>query len=78
MKVTIFDFLKLAEAKPDIANDLVQLAAKYEFECSDEVNDEDLPDFEQKGVWGYMHEHCFLVAVGDPQAIFAIEPATAA
>ena len=43
-----------------------------------EVTEEDLPDFEQKKVWGYMHQHCFLVAVGDPNAIFAIEPATAA
>jgi hypothetical protein len=42
-----------------------------------EVNEEDLPDFEQNGVWGYMHQHCFLVAVGDPAAIFAIEPAAA-
>lgn len=39
---------------------------------------EDIPNFEQKDVWGYMHQHCFLVAVGDPLAIFAIEPATAA
>lgn len=43
-----------------------------------EISEPDLPDFEQKSVWGYMHEHCFLVAVGDPSAIFAIEPATAA
>jgi len=43
-----------------------------------EITEEDLPDFEQKAVWGYMHEHCFLVAVGDPSAIFSIEPATAA
>jgi hypothetical protein len=43
-----------------------------------EVSEEDLPDFEQNGIWGYMHQHCFLVAVGDPSAIFAIEPANAA
>ena len=39
--------------------------------------EEDFPGFERGGVWGYMHEHCFLVAVGDPSAIFAIEPAAA-
>jgi len=43
-----------------------------------EVGDDETPSFEQKGVWGKMHQHCFLVAVGDPAAIFAIEPATAA
>lgn len=39
---------------------------------------EDLIDFEEKSTWGYMHESCFLIAVGDPRAIFAIEPAEAA
>lgn len=43
-----------------------------------DVEEDDLPDFEEKGIWGYMHQHCFLVAVGDPSAIFAIEPANAA
>lgn len=36
---------------------------------------EGLPDFERERVWGYMHQHCFLVAVGDPSAIFALAAA---
>lgn len=39
---------------------------------------EGLPDFERSDTWGYMHQHCFLVAVGDPTAIFSIKPSNAA
>jgi len=42
MKGTIFDFLKLVAEKPDLTKDLVALAAKYDFEFSDEVSDEEL------------------------------------
>lgn len=56
------------------SDDVVEVASGH----LHEVSEEDLPDFEQKDVWGYMHRRCFLVAVGDPAAIFAIEPATAA
>jgi hypothetical protein len=42
MKGTIFDFLKLAAGKPDLAKGLVELAAKHDFEFADEVSDEDL------------------------------------
>ena len=42
MKGTILDFLKLATEKPDLTEELVELAAKHGFEFSDEVSDEDL------------------------------------
>ena len=43
MKGTILDFLKLTNEKPELANELVQLAAKYDFEfTSDELSDSDL------------------------------------
>ena len=42
MKGTIFDFLKLASEKPQLASELVALAGKYDFEFSDEVSDEEL------------------------------------
>ena len=42
MKGTILDFLKLANEKPELAQELVDLAAKHDFEFSDEVSDEDL------------------------------------
>ena len=42
MKGTILDFLKLATEKPELTNELVELATKYDFEFSDEVSDEDL------------------------------------
>jgi hypothetical protein len=42
MKGTILDFLKLAAEKPELAQELVELAAKYDFEFTDEVRDEDL------------------------------------
>lgn len=38
---------------------------------------EGLTDFDHEQVWGYMHQHCFLVAVGDPSAIFAVTAVTA-
>ena len=44
MKGTILDFLKLANETPELAGALVQLAAKYDFEFSDEVSDEALQD----------------------------------
>ena len=44
MKGTILDFLKLVNEKPELANELTQLAAKYDFEFSDEVSDEQLDD----------------------------------
>lgn len=38
-----------------------------------------LEDFEENEdeVWGYMHERCFLLAVGDPKAIRMMVPITA-
>lgn len=42
MKGTILDFLKLANEKPELAQELVDLAAKHDFEFSDEVSDKDL------------------------------------
>ena len=42
MRGTILDFLKLANEKPELAKELVELATKYDFEFSDEVSDEDL------------------------------------
>jgi hypothetical protein len=44
MKGTILDFLKLATEKPELAEELVELAAKYGFEFSDEVSDDELED----------------------------------
>jgi hypothetical protein len=42
MKGTILDFLKLASEKPQLAKELVELAAKHGLEFSDEVSDEEL------------------------------------
>jgi hypothetical protein len=42
MKGNILDFMKLAADKPELAQELVELAAKHDFEFSDEVSDEDL------------------------------------
>lgn len=42
MKGTILDFLKLTTEKPELSNDLIQLAAKYDFKFSDEVTDSEL------------------------------------
>ena len=42
VKGTILDFLKLASEKPELAQQLVDLAAKHDFEFSDELNDEQL------------------------------------
>jgi len=39
-------------------------------------DEDDLDNFDPKDTWGYMHRQCFLVAVGDPAAIFSLEPAT--
>jgi hypothetical protein len=42
MKGTFIDFLKLAAEKPELAQELVDLAAKHDFTFTDEVSDEDL------------------------------------
>ena len=42
MKGTIFDFLKLAAEKPEVARELAELAAKHGIEFSDEVSDDEL------------------------------------
>jgi len=43
MKGTILDFLKLAAEKPELAKELVELAAKHGFEFSDdELSDSEL------------------------------------
>ncbi len=42
MKGTILDFLKLAAEKPELAKELGALAARFDFEFSDEVSDEEL------------------------------------
>jgi hypothetical protein len=44
MKGTILDFLKLAVEKPELAKELIELAARHEFEFADtgELGDDDL------------------------------------
>ena len=42
MKGTILDFLKLAAEKPELAQQLIELAKKHDFEFSDEVSDTQL------------------------------------
>lgn len=42
MKGTILDFLKLATEKPELAQELVALAHRHDFEFTDEVSDEEL------------------------------------
>ncbi len=42
MKGTMLDFLRLAAEKPELAEDLVELAAKHGFEFSDEVSEDEL------------------------------------
>lgn len=42
MKGTIFDFVRLATEKPELAKEFVELAARYGFEFSDEVSDDEL------------------------------------
>ena len=39
-------------------------------------NDEGLEDFDegQSGVWGYMHERCFLIMAGEPKALLMAAP----
>ena len=46
MKGTILDFLKLATEKPELAKELIELAARHEFEFVDdtELKDEDLDE----------------------------------
>jgi len=44
MKGTILDFLKLATEKPQLAQELVSLAGKYDFQFVDEMSDEELDD----------------------------------
>ena len=41
--------------------------------------DDGIDTFEEAGQeWGYMHRLCFLTAVGDPDAILEMQPASAA
>lgn len=42
MKGTILDFLQLLVDRPDLARELEELAARYDFEFTDEVSDDDL------------------------------------
>lgn len=44
MKGTIIDFMDLAAEKPELAEELVELAARYDFEftANEELSDEDL------------------------------------
>ena len=42
MKGTILDFLKLTAENPELVKELVELAAKYDFQFSDEVSDQEL------------------------------------
>jgi hypothetical protein len=44
MKGTILDFLNLAAEKPQLAKEFLELAAKHDFEFTDELNDEQLDD----------------------------------
>jgi hypothetical protein len=42
MKGTIVDFLRLASEKPELAREFLELAARHDFEFSDELRDEEL------------------------------------
>ena len=42
MKGTIIDLIKLANQNPELTQAIVDLAASYDFEFSDEVSDEAL------------------------------------
>jgi len=42
VKGTMLDFLKLVSEEPELAKGLAELAAKHDFEFSDEVPDRDL------------------------------------
>jgi hypothetical protein len=42
MKGTILDFLKLAAEKPELAQQLIELAKKHDFDFTDEVSDAEL------------------------------------
>jgi hypothetical protein len=42
MKGTVFDLLKLAAHRPDVAKDLAELAARHGIELTDEVSDDEL------------------------------------
>jgi hypothetical protein len=42
MKGTILDFLQLLVDKPELAKELEELAARFDFEFTEEVSDDDL------------------------------------
>ena len=42
MNGTILDFLRIVAEKPDLTKEFVELAARHDFEFTDEVSDEDL------------------------------------
>jgi len=42
MKGTFIDFMKLASENPELAQELVDLAMKYDFQFTDQVTDEQL------------------------------------
>ena len=44
MKGTIIDFLDLISRNPELAKDLVALAAKHDFEFSDEIDEAELAE----------------------------------
>ena len=44
MKGTILDFLNLVVEKPELGKELFELAAKHDFEFSDELNNAELED----------------------------------
>jgi hypothetical protein len=56
MKGTILDFLKLAAEKPELAQELVELAARHGFEFTDEVSDEDLENVAGGSIADYVSE----------------------
>jgi hypothetical protein len=44
MKGTILDFLNLANEKPELAKELVELAGRYDFAFTDELSEQDLDE----------------------------------
>lgn len=44
MKGTIIDFMQLLVDKPELARELEELAARFDFEFTDEVSDEELDE----------------------------------
>ncbi len=64
MKGSILDFLQLVNEKPDLAMEIVKLAAKYDFEFDDVVDDEQLD-----GVAGGTVQYTEPESIGDASSL---------